>query len=118
MSYLKNRKIAAASAGLILCLALQPLPAFAAENDGNMPAAGVTSVLGANRSTEEYIELAQQAQGASWGYTNIGISNISDELLNVRAVPSMDGKLVGKMPKGAAVSCMEDFCCRARVAIG
>lgn len=23
-----------------------------------------------------------------------------------------------KMPKGAAVSCMEDFCCRARVAIG
>ena len=107
MRYLKNRKIAAASAGLILCLALQPLPAYAAENDGDLLAAGVTSVLGASRSTEEYIELAQQAQGASWGYTNIGISNVTDELLNVRETPSLDGKLVGKMAKGAACEVLD-----------
>lgn len=108
MRYLKNRKIAAASAGLMLCMALQPLSAFAAENSGNvLQSAGVTSVLETNLSTEEYIELASQAQGASWGYTNIGISNISDELLNVRAVPSLDGKLVGKMPRGAACEVLD-----------
>lgn len=108
MRYLKNRKIAAASAGLMLCMALQPLTAYATENSGNvLQSAGVTSVLETSLSTEEYIELAQQAQGASWGYTNIGISNISDELLNVRAVPSLDGKLVGKMPKGAACEVLD-----------
>ncbi|MCI8541802.1 MAG: SH3 domain-containing protein, partial [Lachnospiraceae bacterium] len=108
MRYFRNRKIAAASAGLMLCMALQPITAYATENSGNvLQSAGVTSVLETSLSTEEYIELAQQAQGASWGYTNIGISNISDELLNVRAVPSMDGKLVGKMPKGAACEVLD-----------
>lgn len=108
MRYLKNRKIYAASAGLMLCMALQPLTAFAAEDTGNvLQSAGVTSVLETNLSTEEYIELAAQAQGASYGYTNIGISNISDELLNVRAVPSLDGKLVGKMPRGAACEVLD-----------
>lgn len=108
MRYLKNRKTYAASAGLMLCMALQPLTAFAAEDTGNvLQSAGVTSVLETNLSTEEYIELAAQAQGASYGYTNIGISNISDELLNVRAVPSLDGKLVGKMPRGAACEVLD-----------
>ncbi len=108
MRYFKNRKICAASAGLMLCMALQPLPAFAAENSGNvLQSAGVTSVLETNLSTEEYIQLAAQAEGASYGYTNIGIANISDELLNVRAVPSLDGKLVGKMPKNAACEVLD-----------
>ena len=108
MRYLKNRKIYAASAGLMLCMALQPLTAFAVEDTGDvLQSAGVTSVLETNLSTEEYIELAAQAQGASYGYTNIGISNISDELLNVRAVPSLDGKLVGKMPRGAACEVLD-----------
>ncbi len=108
MRYFKNRKICAASAGLMLCMALQPLPAYAAENSGNvLQSAGVTSVLETNLSTEEYIQLAAQAEGASYGYTNIGIANISDELLNVRAVPSLDGKLVGKMPKNAACEVLD-----------
>lgn len=107
MRYLKNRKIAGACAGLMLCLALQPLPAYAAENEGVLQSAGVTNVLASNLSAEEYIELAQQAQGASWGYTNIGISNVTDELLNVRESPSLDGKLVGKMPKGAACEVLD-----------
>ena len=108
MGYLKKKKICAASAGLMLCMALQPLPAFAAENGGTvLQSAGVTAVLETSLSTEEYIQLAAQAQGASYGYTNIGISNISDELLNVRAVPALDGKLVGKMPRGAACEVLD-----------
>nr|WP_296463531.1 C40 family peptidase [uncultured Acetatifactor sp.] len=108
MRYLKKKKICAASAGLMLCMALQPLPAFAAENGGTvLQSAGVTAVLETSLSTEEYIQLAAQAQGASYGYTNIGISNISDELLNVRAVPALDGKLVGKMPRGAACEVLD-----------
>ena len=108
MRYFRNRKIAAASAGLMLCMALQPITAYATENSGNvLQSAGVTSVLETSLSTEEYIQLAAQAQGASYGYTNIGISNISDELLNVRAVPALDGKLVGKMPRGAACEVLD-----------
>ncbi|MCI8695522.1 MAG: SH3 domain-containing protein [Lachnospiraceae bacterium] len=92
----------------MLCMALQPLPALAAENGGTvLQSAGVTAVLETSLSTEEYIQLAAQAQGASYGYTNIGISNISDELLNVRAVPALDGKLVGKMPRGAACEVLD-----------
>ncbi len=108
MRYLKNRKICVASAGLMLCMALNPLSAYAAENGGNvLQSAGVTTVLETSLTTEEYIQLAQQAQGASWGYTNIGISNVTDELLNVRALPSLEGKLVGKMPKGAACEVLD-----------
>ena len=107
MRYLRNRKIAGACAGLALCLALQPLSVNAAENNGVLQSAGVSNVLASNLSTEEYIELAQQAQGASWGYTNIGISNVKEELLNVRETPSLDGKLVGKMPKGAACEVLD-----------
>ena len=56
-------------------------------------------ILEARLSTEEYIAAAAQAQGASWGYTNIGIADVESGNLNVRAIPSIDGKLVGKMPK-------------------
>ena len=106
MRYSKNRKIAAASAGLILCMALKPLPVYAEE--GNvLPAAGVASVLETTLSTEEYIELAQQAEGAAWGYTNIGIANVESGNLNVRESPSTDGKMVGKMPKDSACEVLE-----------
>ena len=108
MRQLKNQKIAAASAGLMLCMALCPLSAYAAEDDGKlMLAAGVTTVLETSRSTEEYIQLAQQAQGAAWGYTNIGIANVESGNLNVRATPTTDGKMVGKMPKDSACEVLE-----------
>lgn len=108
MRYSRNRKVAAASAGLMLCMALSPLHTFAAENEGNiLPTAGVTSVLETKLSTEEYIEVAQQAQGAAWGYTNIGIANVEEGNLNVRETPSTDGKMVGKMPKGSACEVVE-----------
>lgn len=46
-------------------------------------------------------------QGASWGCTNIGVANVESGNLNIRAVPSTDGKLVGKLPKDAACEVIE-----------
>ena len=68
---------------------------------------GIASVLETERSMEEYLQIAQDAQGASWGYTNIGVANVESGNLNIRAVPSTDGKLVGKLPKDAACEVIE-----------
>ena len=103
----RKKKIAAASAGIMLCMALSPLPVSAGEMDNILPAAGVTSVLETKLSTEEYIALARQAQGAAWGYTNIGIANVESGNLNVREAPSTDSKMVGKMPKHSACEVLE-----------
>lgn len=105
MRYSKNRKIAMASAGLMLCLALEPLTVSAEENV--LQFAGVTTLLESSLTTEEYIEAAQQAQGAAWGYTNIGVANVESGNLNVRQEPSTDSKMVGKMPKNSVCEVLE-----------
>lgn len=106
MRYLKNRKIAIVSAGLMLCMAMEPMT-VRAEEEGVLQAAGAATLLETVLSTEEYIEIAQQAKGASWGYTNIGIANVESGNLNVRENPSTDGKMVGKMPKNAACEVLD-----------
>lgn len=90
----------AACAGVMLCLALDPIQA-AAESGSVLQSAGVTAILQTKLSTEEYIERAIQAQGAAWGYTNIGVADVENGNLNVREEPSVDSKLVGKMPKNS-----------------
>ena len=55
----------------------------------------------------ECIAAAEAAQGSFWGYTNLGIANVESGNLNVRAIPGLDGKLVGKMPKGSACEILE-----------
>ncbi len=108
MNILKHkhkRLTAAVSAGLVLAMCAQPIQASAEE--AVMPMAGIASVLEARLSTEEYLAAAAQAQGASWGYTNIGIADVESGNLNVRAVPAIDGKLVGKMPKNSACEVLE-----------
>ncbi|MBE5883662.1 MAG: peptidoglycan endopeptidase [Lachnospiraceae bacterium] len=108
MTYRKNaKKVMMISAGLVLCLGMEPLQVAAAESQLVLPAAGVTSVLESELSIEEYIQLAEEAQGALWGYTNIGIANVESGNLNVRAVPSTDGKLVGKMRNNAACEILD-----------
>lgn len=64
-------------------------------------ASGAGNLFDDAMTKEEYIAAMEAAQGACWGYTNLGISNVSDNL-NVRALPGEDGKLVGKLPKNAA----------------
>jgi len=79
----------------------------AAEGDSVLQSAGVTAVLQTKLSAEEYIERAIQAQGAAWGYTNIGVANVESGNLNVREEPSMEGKLVGKMPKDSVCEVLD-----------
>jgi len=109
MRYLKNKKkIAIVSAGLVCCLALEaPLTVSAAEGTSVLQTAGVASLFETSHTMEEYKEIAQQAQGASWGYTNIGIANVESGNLNVREAPSTDSKMVGKMPKDSACEVLE-----------
>ena len=62
---------------------------------------GALALLESEKSVEEYKSAARQAEGALWGYTNLGISNVDDNL-NIRKVPAEDGKLIGKLPSNAA----------------
>ena len=101
------KKVMMISAGFVVCLMVKPLQVSAAGSVAVLPSAGVASIWEAELSTEEYIKLAEEAQGALWGYTNIGIANVESGNLNVRAVPSTDGKLVGKMRKDAACEILE-----------
>ena len=101
----RKRQMILASAGVMLVLCLEPMQAFAQESV--LPSAGVASMLEARLSTEEYLKAAQEAQGAAWGYTNIGIANVESGNLNVREAPSTEGKLVGKMPKNSACEILE-----------
>lgn len=98
------------TASMITAAALEasPLTVRAAELNGGLLASGVSSVIENSLTAEEYLKIAQQAQGASWGYTNIGIADVESGNLNVRAVPSTDGKLVGKMPKDSACEVLEE----------
>lgn len=109
MKYMKKKKgIAMLSAGLMFCLAASPIEASAANGLSVLPTAGVTSLLESSLSTEEYLQLAQEAIGSSWGYTNIGIADVGSGNLNVRKAPSTSGKLVGKMPNNAACEVLEE----------
>ncbi len=94
--------ITVVSASLVLCLAMEPVSLLAAENHTVLQVAGVSSILENTLSVEEYIQAAEQAKGAMWGYTNLGIANVESGNLNVRKEPSTSSKLVGKLPKDAA----------------
>ncbi len=109
MKYNEKRKgIMAFAAGVMLCLAAEPVQAYAASDSGALLTAGVASMLESNLSEAECIELARTAAGSSWGYTNIGIADVESGNLNVRALPSTSGKLVGKMPKDSACEILEE----------
>ena len=99
-----KRTVRVVSVGLVLALAFEPMAVSAASPLQNV---GVASVLETNKTTEEYMAMAEQAKGALWGYTNLGIADVESGNLNVRAVPSTDGKLVGKLPKDAACEILE-----------
>lgn len=62
---------------------------------------GAETILASRKTEEEYLTAAEEAEGALWGFTNLGISNVNDNL-NIRQTPAEDGKMVGKLPKNAA----------------
>lgn len=102
-----KRCIRVVAAGLVCGMLLEPLQVTAAESNNILLAAGVGSVFETSLTPEEYLVLVEQAQGACWGYTNIGIADVESGNLNVRALPSTDGKLMGKMPKDSACEILE-----------
>jgi len=95
------------AAGLLITCALEPVEASAAGASQILGSVGVASVLENSLTSEEYVTAAEEAKGASWGYTNIGIANVESGNLNVRAAASTDAKLVGKMPKNSACEVLE-----------
>ncbi len=62
---------------------------------------GAASLVEANKTAEDYAKAYEDAKNANWGYTNLGIANVENNL-NIRAIAAEDGKLVGKLPKDAA----------------
>ncbi|MCM1253260.1 MAG: NlpC/P60 family protein [Clostridium sp.] len=67
---------------------------------------GVSAIVEAKKTREEYVKAYEEAKNANWGYTNLGIANV-DNNLNIRAIPGEDGKLIGKLPKDAACEVLE-----------
>lgn len=69
--------------------------------------AGVEDLFVSTLTVDEYKALAEQAKGAMWGYTNLGVCNVEENNLNIRETPDESGKLVGKLPKNAACEVLE-----------
>ncbi len=67
---------------------------------------GSGMILIADKTAEDYALAYERAKNANWGYTNLGISNV-DNNLNIRAAAAEDGKLVGKLPKNAACEVLD-----------
>ena len=74
----------------------------ASTSDSIIVAAGIESALKSYFTAEDYLEAAENAEGASFGYTNLVLCNTTDNNLNIRAVADETGRLVGKLPKQAA----------------
>lgn len=105
MGYRNKRMLTMAGVGVMACMLMNPMNVEASETQcvkNVLQQAGIASLLDVTLTQEEYVAKAEQAQGAAWGYTNIGIANVDSGNLNVRAEASTKGKLVGKMPKNAA----------------
>lgn len=67
---------------------------------------GSASVLSADKTAADYKLAYERAKNANWGYTNLGIANVSDNL-NIRAAAAEDGKIIGKLPKDAACEVLD-----------
>ena len=92
--------------GFVFLLGANPIEAFAKENPV-LGCAGVELVLNLNGTEEEFIQAANDAVGALWGYTNLGMCNVESGNLNVRKEPSTEGKLVGKMRRNDACEILD-----------
>lgn len=106
---MKKTVIRTVAMGIVITLMADPMTVFAGNTvsvKDIAPKAGASALFFSTMSTEEYIAKAKEAQGSQWGYTNLGIANV-DNNLNVRQEPNESGKLVGKMPRDAACEVLE-----------
>lgn len=78
---------------------------------------GSGTILISEKTAEDYELAYERAKNANWGYTNLGIANVSDNL-NIRAIAAEDGRLVGKLPKDAACEVLDADDAWAHIASG
>lgn len=69
-------------------------------------AIGSSAILISDKTAEDYELAYERAKNANWGYTNLGIADVSDNL-NIRAIAAEDGRLVGKLPRNAACEVLD-----------
>lgn len=69
-------------------------------------AIGSGAILISDKTAEDYELAYERAKNSNWGYTNLGIADVSDNL-NVRAIAAEDGRLVGKLPRNAACEVLD-----------
>lgn len=69
-------------------------------------AVGSGAILISDKTAEDYELAYERAKNANWGYTNLGIADVSDNL-NIRAIAAEDGRLVGKLPRNAACEVLD-----------
>lgn len=67
---------------------------------------GSGEILISDKTAEDYELAYERAKNANWGYTNLGIADVSDNL-NIRAIAAEDGRLVGKLPRNAACEVLD-----------
>lgn len=72
----------------------------------NGDAIGSSEILISDKTAEDYELAYERAKNANWGYTNLGIADVSDNL-NIRAIAAEDGRLVGKLPRNAACEVLD-----------
>lgn len=68
---------------------------------------GSGAIVEVTKTEQEYAEAYEKAKNANWGYTNLGIADV-DNNLNVRAIAAEDGRLVGKLPRNAACEVLDE----------
>lgn len=68
----------------------------------------VLTSAGADEALEEVLTDVEPAEEPAtyWGYTNLGLASVENHL-NVRAYPSEDGRLIGKMSNDAACEILD-----------
>lgn len=101
-----NRKVINGVAAL--CMAGMLLEPVMTVNAEELLTAGVGDLFSSELTEDQYKKIAKEAEGARWGYTELGICNVEENNLNVRQEPDENGKLVGKLPKEAACEILKE----------
>lgn len=110
----KSEKSIIFSCGVLLAAGIFLKTDFAAQATGEkvprsevmLHSIGIEEILDDGKSDEEIVAEAQELDIAMFGYKNLGIANVENNL-NIRAGASEDASLVGKLPRNCACEILE-----------
>ncbi len=102
------RKGFAASFIFAIAFACFTQPVSAGSFLSPLDTAGVANILESKYTEEEYVTMAQEAVGALWGYTNLGIANVEGvAFVNVYEKTDSSSEAVGRMYHGCACEVLD-----------